>query len=118
MSKVVQPQLGLESFSCPHSHCGALAHQTWYQLFGVRYEKDAKPWTPLPGMVDDLRRELKTEAAKVIEFYEKMLAKEVFFEDRSENFYSRSELINVYVSKCYSCGDLAIWRSDSLIQGV
>src|SRR5260370_28128969 len=27
----VEPQLGAESFSCPH--CNAVAHQDWYSLF-------------------------------------------------------------------------------------
>jgi hypothetical protein len=30
-SHAVEPQLGAESFSCPH--CNAVAHQDWYGLF-------------------------------------------------------------------------------------
>src|SRR5215211_2902251 len=31
MATTVEPQLGAPSFSCPH--CGALAHQGWFQVF-------------------------------------------------------------------------------------
>ena len=38
--KTVEPQLGLESFSCPH--CGALAHQHWFKVF-IKEFGDGKP---------------------------------------------------------------------------
>lgn len=41
MAKEVAPQLGLDSFSCPH--CGALAHQHWSGVFVSSYEKGTKP---------------------------------------------------------------------------
>ncbi|MEH2508677.1 hypothetical protein V1291_000031 [Nitrobacteraceae bacterium AZCC 1564] len=33
MSKYVPPALAKESFSCPHSNCRAIAHQTWFQCY-------------------------------------------------------------------------------------
>src|SRR3954471_22511596 len=98
-AKQIVPALGLDSFSCPHVNCGAIAHQTWFKLFIDGYEKDSGPWRPNADDLASFRRN-KDADARVIKFIEDSIAGRVFFETHSENTYVRTELINVYASKC------------------
>jgi hypothetical protein len=41
MSKAVTPNLGLDSYSCPH--CGALAQQFWQRVFIYSFNRGKKP---------------------------------------------------------------------------
>jgi len=39
-AKQIVPQLGLDSYSCPH--CGAISQQTWFKGFLVSMNRDQK----------------------------------------------------------------------------
>lgn len=113
-SKQVVPALGLNRFTCPHSDCGALAHQTWFKLFADSFGKDEQPFLPDPRSVEQARKAEQIESS-ILDFFERMLTKEVFIdmEDNWRNLNGR--LVNVHVSKCFSCDGLAIWRADELV---
>ncbi|HWP25275.1 MAG TPA: DUF4145 domain-containing protein [Xanthobacteraceae bacterium] len=108
------PQLGANSFTCPH--CGAIAHQTWYRLFLVSYEKGNAPSMPALEVIGIIEhdRNVPNKASK-IEYFEKKLAKILFLRLHKEHTYTKSELENLYTSLCYSCGQFAIWVADDLI---
>jgi hypothetical protein len=113
-AKEIVPALGLESFSCPHIECGAIAHQSWFKLYVSMHEKDDRPW--VPGE-DDLKR-LKAQkhmAPDVVSFLKRLMQREVFLETHNDNAYLNNELMNVHASKCYSCKRIALWRADELI---
>jgi hypothetical protein len=113
-AKETVPALGLESFSCPHVECGAIAHQSWFKLYVAMHEKDDRPW--VPGE-DDLKR-LKAQkhmAPDVVSFLKRLMQREVFLETHNDNAYLNNELMNVHASKCYSCKRIALWRADELI---
>jgi len=115
MSKQVVPALGLDSFSCPHVNCGAIAHQTWFKLFADRYgPDDGKPWLPSHSDIEKFKRN-KEYGREFIAFFEKFANREVFLETHENSTHLRTELINVCVSKCFSCGGLSVWRADELI---
>jgi hypothetical protein len=115
MSKQVVPALGLDSFSCPHVNCGAIAHQSWFKLFADEYGKDdGKPWLASRADVEQFRRN-NAHSVEFIAFFEKFAGREVFLETHENHEYLRTELINVCVSKCFSCNGVAIWRADELI---
>ena len=115
MAGHVEPALGKTSFSCPH--CGALAHQTWYQAYARAFSKDATPSPTdkdLPELIDanstlgpSQKDDLKTWAKR-------MIAREVFLEENSTSLYV-NVVNNIYISQCYSCERYALWRADSLI---
>jgi hypothetical protein len=63
----IVPALGGRSFSCPN--CGAIAHQTWYNLFMDQYEKDQNPWTPDEEVFERLDRDLGQEASDSVREY-------------------------------------------------
>src|ERR1700733_6650904 len=110
-AKEMVPALGLESFSCPHVNCGAIAHQTWFSLFVQGHKNGSRPW--LPGE-EDLKRIRADQdvPSSVVNFFETVMQRNVFFENHDSATYLNNELINVHASKCYSCGGISLWRAD------
>jgi hypothetical protein len=51
----------------------------------------------------------------VIEFFERMLQRDVFFEKHEKSAYLQTQLRNVHISRCYSCKGISVWRADELI---
>jgi hypothetical protein len=68
-AKIVPPELGEKSFSCPH--CSAIAHQTWYKVFVDSYEKDAKPWVPDADIVERIQndRDFDGDKGRLMSFF-------------------------------------------------
>jgi hypothetical protein len=115
MSKTVPPELGAESFSCPH--CGALAHQTWYRLYTKRLGNAEKPSVPTLEMVSRMKSEVRVpndSQRNLIDFFERASAKEIFL-DGQHALYNEPQVINVSLSRCYSCGRMLVWHADNLI---
>lgn len=112
--KAITPTLGAKSFTCPH--CGAVAHQTWYSLYRDGYDKDNHPWTPDPDTIERIKKEKDLPGKEdLIRFFERKLTKEVFFEIHENTSYLRGEVINLYLSTCFSCERVAVWIADRLV---
>ena len=114
--KTIPPALGSESFSCPS--CGALAHQDWFNFFCRPYEKGQGPWVPAPDELQKMEsdRVEPMEARKFwIEYLKKRLTQRPFLDQQPQAKWLDLELENTYVSKCYSCGALAVWIYDKLV---
>lgn len=111
--KAITPALGDKSFSCPH--CSAISHQTWYKAYIDRYGKDNKPWLPDPAAIEKIEKDGNIESRTVVSFFKRIIAKEVFVDNHSESTYLKAELINLHISRCYSCEKYAIWIADILI---
>ncbi|HVQ45034.1 MAG TPA: DUF4145 domain-containing protein, partial [Candidatus Saccharimonadia bacterium] len=99
---------------CPHPDCGALAHQTWFKLFAQRHDKDGGPFFPNARKVEDAERAKQLEES-TLKLLERMLTREVFFEEEGGWSSLNKHLMNVHLSMCFSCEGLAIWRADELI---
>jgi hypothetical protein len=115
-TKQIVPALGLDSFTCPHVNCGAIAHQTWFRLYVLRFDKDDRPWVPTDQHLENLRS--GEQNREVLTFFVKMSEREIFFETHNESNYLNTVCINLYVSKCFSCGNISVWRADELIYPV
>jgi hypothetical protein len=112
--KLVTPSLGSKSFTCPH--CGALAHQTWFRPYVDNYGKDQTAAMPAPDIVDKIRAQRNLDNKEAfIQYFERILAREVFIETHDRSVYVVSELANASISRCYSCNQIAIWVADELI---
>jgi Domain of unknown function (DUF4145) len=98
MANEVVPQLGLNSFSCPH--CGALAHQNWYAIWGKPYGSDTKP-NPSRSASMTTGQSQVTRAIAIVNITK---AEEV-----------HSLVGNLFLSRCYSCRNLAVWLGDGLV---
>ena len=113
--KYVPPGLK-ESFNCPH--CGALSHQTWFNVLISGSNKNA---TPLQIVKDDyveIVNSNKTESyeqkKESINFLERIYSGRMFVGDNSENSYGRV-LHNLAIARCYSCNEYSIWTSGRMI---
>lgn len=119
---VPAPSIKLTSFACPV--CGAHATQDWFQL---RLEA-CKGENPVPKVwsyeqLEELEGELENiQDAKareplenMLKHFREMLHGEPFIGQNRDAVYGSVPLHNVFVSRCYTCGDLAIWLHDRLL---
>ena len=117
MVKVTPPQLGLESYSCPHCH--AIAHQTWFKVYAtdlervkpqvLRYE-DIETFDFTKTIPDD------DDERKWAENLRQRLKKNILtYMTVKYGSSSRMEMYNLWLSLCYSCGGFAVWLLDELI---
>jgi hypothetical protein len=116
-AKTINPVLGAESFNCPS--CGALAHQSWYEVYCNDFEKGRGPWTPAPDAPEQAlaNRDVDDPALRrtIADYFRKRLLQLPFFDPTDQSVWLRLSLENVYVSKCYSCSALAVWVYDKPI---
>jgi hypothetical protein len=113
--KEVAPQLGQDSFSCPH--CGALAHQHWFRIFARSSQRDDKPFVYrsedfTKAKFETLEREEKKQYA---EFFKRFKKNEVTYEQHRHGENCTWELANAYLSMCHSCDAFAVWIKDGLV---
>lgn len=110
----VSPSTSQVSFSCPH--CGALAHQTWYDVFVDRIDDTPnRPDAVMlgnimtdPNISENVRESLRGGV-------EKLMRGEVFLEKSTKDAYGRPSLENVSVSVCYSCEKPSLWVHDHVV---
>jgi hypothetical protein len=91
-SRETEPNLGAESFSCPH--CNAVAHHDWYSLF-------LKPENASEVVVLTLEAAMlaKSEAGDLIE---RLKDNVLTYEYQESPQTLKVKLVNLHVSRCYS----------------
>jgi Domain of unknown function (DUF4145) len=117
--KHVVPSIGAASFSCPH--CGALAHQNWYRAHVKRTEGGEPPQLARAEDIELLRAKINKENDP--EKKQIMSGWIPDIERRAnglpylypEERYTDFELVNVFVSFCFGCKDIALWRYNALV---
>ena len=113
--KDVPPSIHLKAFCCPH--CGAYTHQFWYTLYVSQLDKDSLPF--IPGDEDlkrldempDVGREMREHWVRIVEEYRQGK----LFIENTETCYSKSEVRNLHLSRCYTCDEIAVWVHDRLL---
>lgn len=115
--KVIEPELGIDSFSCPHCH--AIAHQTWFHLLIHEYgRRDERPFV-FGGKPDiDPERFDEREAKALREFVYRLEKNTVTYRNHTDSQYSSAEMANLNLSRCFSCEGFAVWVEDTLIYPV
>lgn len=117
--KHIPPSISAEAFSCPH--CGALADQTWFQAYAERTDKGEAPHLSTSEFVARLQddRRDKPEMREVIERWLPDAQREAlghpFLRVHEKGKYVGLDLANIFVSQCYSCEHIGIWRHDVLL---
>jgi hypothetical protein len=120
MRKHVEPSTKETAFSCPH--CGALTTQHWSNLFAKRISSDNHR---LP-MIFDESEASEFEASSGIEdgeikasmasYVRKMASGDPFYSGRKQGSeYVDFDINNLFVSQCYNCQKLAVWRHAHLL---
>lgn len=72
---------------------------------------------PNPDIVDTIKNNhelIEAGRSDLIKFFKRMLAREIFW-DQSADVRLNNVLINVTLSRCFSCERLAIWIADDLL---
>src|SRR5690349_1940590 len=115
MSDPVVPKLGAESFTCPH--CGAIAQQSWYELYIDGFGRGSRPFVFTRELVLALDpSEIREDEAKerVQKFQERFKKNEITYDVHADNSYLNTALVNAYVSLCYSCNAFTFWIKDKI----
>ena len=112
----VEPQLGAESFSCPH--CNTVAHQDWYSLF-LKPENagDVRVLTPEAVTVSTLRQgEAQRDNIKEIEqFIERLKKTQLTYEYQKHPHPLKVKMANLHISNCHNCNGFSLWVSGLLV---
>ncbi len=109
------PTLGKASFTCPH--CGAIAHQTWYNLRPRFLDNDHAPNIPSPDILDRIEHESSIDDETKEKYrihFTKLLGGKIFF-DTADYANLQNEVGNLWISNCYSCKDTSVWVHDRLV---
>jgi hypothetical protein len=114
LPKMTAPSVTSKSFSCPH--CGALAHQTWFDLFASEVDREnGLPWIEkdLEYMRAQLPRDLDP-AADILSWLADLVAGRVMLskEGNARHVYATN---NIHISKCFSCHEFSVWVFDRVV---
>ncbi|MEJ1368384.1 MAG: DUF4145 domain-containing protein [Candidatus Sedimenticola sp. (ex Thyasira tokunagai)] len=111
------PKINKTAFSCPH--CSAFTTQHWSRLYSEPFSKDNRvpniPDHSLKERFENDREIDKKMKAHLIEWVDKMSIGKPFTEVQENSCYSRKQLMNLNISQCYNCKEIAIWVHDQLI---
>jgi hypothetical protein len=114
--KEIVPQLGVDSYSCPH--CGALAHQVWFHVVPSGFSKGQKPH---PISLADIKQfaALKRDDDDAQEKADELLSRfekhEVTYQSKNYSSNSYWEMMNLFMSRCFACEGFAVWIKDQLV---
>jgi Domain of unknown function (DUF4145) len=115
--KHVAPAITLKSFSCPH--CGALADQEWFKASADLVHRDEKPsLVTLERLAvimasPDFRKDPIDE--QIVIQWQQAATGRPLLQTREVANYCYYQLVNIHVSRCFSCKEIAIWRYDTLL---
>jgi Domain of unknown function (DUF4145) len=105
-SQNFEPQLGAESFSCPH--CNAVAHQDWYSLF-------LKQENATDVVVLTLEALMLAKGNETDQFLERLKDNVLAYEYQEHPRTLKVKLLNLHVSRCYNCKGFTVWVRDRLV---
>ncbi|WP_429911453.1 DUF4145 domain-containing protein [Glycocaulis sp.] len=113
---MVTAAIDKQAFTCPH--CGAMAHQDWYEAFASRINRDDDklPRFYDPEKLDEIEQGLTESEAdqgvrNSIKMARRSVAGEVFVWGSAEGNYSQS-VANLHMSECFSCKKFTVWLAE------
>ena len=114
-SQNIEPQLGAESFSCPH--CNAIAHQDWYRLFlQPENATDVVALTPESITTANVLLHSDRDAlSEIDQFVERLKKHELTFEYQNHPQSVKVKMANLHVSNCHNCNGFGIWVRGRLV---
>jgi hypothetical protein len=110
-SQDVEPQLGAESFSCPH--CNAVAHQDWFSIF-LKPENatDAVVLTPEAAITLTERDEDDDDRQRREQFLERLKKNDLTYHYEKYPQNVKVKMVNLHLSSCYNCNGFSVWVRD------
>jgi hypothetical protein len=116
MTKRVEPSISSVSFNCPH--CEALAHQHWYNTCASPIEKNGTPFRADLDFIEVIKKDKnfpEDHRESQIEFVQRCVRGEVFLESTQKSRYGDPDVINLSISRCYSCKALSVWIHEKVV---
>jgi hypothetical protein len=110
--KTIEPVLGRESYSCPH--CGAIAHQDWFELHATAAQSPPS-FVDLNHVAEVIATADPQMRAGLEDFIDKKLSYEIFFSEATKDLYNAKGIVNLTLSRCYSCERLTLWQYDKIL---
>jgi hypothetical protein len=109
----VEPQLGAESFSCPH--CNAVAHQDWFSIF-LKPENatDAVVLTP-EAAITLTERDDDDDRQRGEQFLERLKKNDLTYHYEKYPQNVKVKMVNLHLSSCYNCNGFSVWVRDRLV---
>lgn len=114
--KSTPPTTTATAFDCPF--CGAFTTQQWF----IVYAEGVGGETKLPGIPGEefvkgldlakLKPEIKED---YLAWCDRMRSAQVFLEQADSGRYLCQEACNLFLSRCYNCGQIAVWVHQSLV---
>jgi Domain of unknown function (DUF4145) len=113
-SQDVEPQLGAESFSCPH--CNAVAHQDWFSIF-LKPENatDAVVLTPEAAITLTERDDDDDDRQRREQFLERLKKNDLTYHYEKYPQNVKVKMVNLHLSSCYNCNGFSVWVRDRLV---
>lgn len=111
-SHAVEPQLGAESFSCPH--CNAVAHQDWYGLF-LKPENATEAVVLAPQDAITLLEGDEEERQREEQFLERLKNNDITYQYEKYPQSVKVKMVNLHLSSCANCNGLSVWVRDRLV---
>jgi hypothetical protein len=110
----IEPSVKLVSFSCPH--CGALAHQTWYEAYVVKLEQEPPEFdaSAMQAYLNSPQVSFR-EKQGMLEYQDRIRSGDIFMEASKQDHYCLPKIRNLFVSRCYSCEADAVWIHDRVV---
>ena len=116
MAKNIEPSITKNSFNCPH--CGALAHQDWYNVYVSIIRDNDLPFILTREAIDNAIKDEPRVNKDIIdgwmEDHKLYEAGQIFIGLRSESTYSTGAN-NIWLSRCYSCEKISVWVHKNMI---
>ena len=111
------PSINKTAFSCPH--CNAFTTQHWYKPYLDSFSEDNRtPNIPEPSAKEVFQNNKnidKETKLALIEWVDKMTAGKPYVQVQSSSCYSKAQLMNVNISKCYNCKEFTLWEHDKIV---
>ncbi len=116
----VPPAITLKAFSCPV--CGALADQTWFEVHADVTRGSQPPFIVTAEKLAEIKDgdalkklEDQEQLSRMIALFEREATGDPFLYRMQQSSYDDYELSNIHVSRCFSCGDVTIWRFNTIL---
>lgn len=111
------PAINKTAFCCPH--CNAYTTQHWFKPYLDSYSEDSRtPHIPDSTVKDRFKNDKSIDdemKSNLFEWVDKMIAGKPFVEGQSSYCYSKAQLMNVNISKCYNCKEFTIWEHEQIV---
>ena len=116
------PTLGAPSFTCPY--CSATAHQFWFNLFALNCDDRSRPSIPDDQSIEMLAKaktnsdDERKRIQNAVERGRLLQLGKLFVWEGTCPRYEVLYVGNLWLSRCYSCGEMCVWLHDKMINPI